>query len=141
MHSFLQPVTPRDDDSLTHSPNNGHGTVDCSLCQTLPNFATALFCTHSFRFRCCFVCAVLTLFLRYFLLELYYALLLILHTLRLRISLFSFLTDCVVQDDDEDVVESLISPLSVCLSDDDAGWLADSAVALLAESALRGRCV
>lgn len=64
------------------------------------------------------MCAVLTLFLRYFLLELYYALLLILHTL-----LFSFLTD------------------AVRLSDDDTGWLADSAVALLAESALRGRCV
>lgn len=137
MHSFLQPVTHRDDDSLTHSPNGGHGTVDCSLCQTLPNFATTLFCTHSFRFRCCFVCAVLTLFLRYFLLELYYALLLILHTL-----LFSFLTDCGVVQDDEDVVESLISPLSVCLLMMIlAGWLADSAVALLAESALRGRCV
>lgn len=64
------------------------------------------------------------------------------HSSSSRVSLFSFLTDCgVVQDDDEDVVESLISPLSVCLMMILAGWLADSAVALLAESALRGRCV
>lgn len=37
------------------------------------------------------------------------------HSSSSRVSLFSFLTDCDVVQDDEDVVESLISPLSVCL--------------------------
>lgn len=47
------------------------------------------------------------------------------HSSSSRVSLFSFLTDCGVVQDDEDVVESLISPLpSIRLSaDDDTGWL------------------